>query len=545
MLDSNQYIFKIDSSYRLKSFRLFFLSLPEEEEFTIKEIKAFNKKGGEFNFSLKSKDLVRTDNLSLSNLISNELCIRKVSKNITTTPSLYFDMSDSFDGLFIKSDKRALEIPSFPASIIILLLGILMAYTIYPTIFSLKLKGVNPGAYFLALALLILPTGEKATNLLLSIAIVTGIIFSLRESTLLCKIRDNRLLLAVSVFTVAIYTIAFLLSARDGQSANIYKIKMGIPLTLFALCVNINTKSEIRLQLYALIIGVIVSVFLHFGWIIIFIDSVSMKSKLLSFPRYYLESSVFSRVHHLYLSLVSLICLIIILFNQDILSLKRKEKIIYSILIGSLIFLAFSRAAILSFALILIFFIIGKIFNNREFKLFRIAGFSAAFLLSFTLLGYIFINFNNDISSPDSSISGLTIRLDLWENAKEIIKQKPIFGWGPEGYSSALKELNLSRSNNINSPRNLNTHNQFLETSGMFGIMAGIGLIWFILFPMGFTVYTSQYSRFVFFNAIIFISAFLFESFLNRNLGILIFAITYGFLIKLNPESPINQKNNI
>ena len=248
MLDSNQYIFKIDSSYRLKSFRLFFLSLPEEEEFTIKEIKAFNKKGGEFNFSLKSKDLVRTDNLSLSNLISNELCIRKVSKNITTTPSLYFDMSDSFDGLFIKSDKRALEIPSFPASIIILLLGILMAYTIYPTIFSLKLKGVNPGAYFLALALLILPTGEKATNLLLSIAIVTGIIFSLRESTLLCKIRDNRLLLAVSVFTVAIYTIAFLLSARDGQSANIYKIKMGIPLTLFALCVNINTKSEIRLQ---------------------------------------------------------------------------------------------------------------------------------------------------------------------------------------------------------------------------------------------------------------------------------------------------------
>ncbi len=86
---------------------------------------------------------------------------------------------------------------------------------------------------------------------------------------------------------------------------------------------------------------------------------------------------------------------------------------------------------------------------------------------------------------------------------------------------------------NNNTWRVLNTHNQFLETSGMFGLLVGIGLVWFLLFPTGFSRQHSGYSGFILTAAIIFATGFFFESLLNRNLGILIFGLCYGLLIKM------------
>ena len=78
----------------------------------------------------------------------------------------------------------------------------------------------------------------------------------------------------------------------------------------------------------------------------------------------------------------------------------------------------------------------------------------------------------------------------------------------------------------------LNTHNQFLETAGMFGLPLALALVWFLFFPTGFSRQTVRSSDFIFIIAIILGTAFFFESLLNRNLGVLIFGLCYGLLIK-------------
>ncbi len=103
----------------------------------------------------------------------------------------------------------------------------------------------------------------------------------------------------------------------------------------------------------------------------------------------------------------------------------------------------------------------------------------------------------------------------------------------PGSFSDALNQSNLSSSFNSNTWSVLNTHNQFLETSGMFGLLVGVGLALLLLFPTGFSRQNTKYSEFIITAAIIFITSFFFESFLNRNLGILVFGLIYGLLIKM------------
>ncbi len=544
-IDSDNYIFKIDSSYRLKDFRLFFFFFQEEERFIITEIEIFNTHGEVFNFSLKSKDLVETDNLRLEDLNTEKLGIRRVANTSSVAPSLYFHFRGSFSHLFVRTNSRVLEIPSLLASLLILVLSFLMVYTLYPTIINFKFKGISPGAYLLALVFLILPTGEKISNLLLIIVAVIGLIISIIDGSLRDRLFRNRTLLFLTIISTAIYTLSYLFSGPDKHSGAIYFMKLGLPLVLFAIILNIRNNREIRLQFVALLSGAIVSVFIHFGWIIIFVDSVGLDSKLIFNPLYYLESSIFSRVHHSFLSVIYLFSLSIILFRQNFIRIANRERIIFSLLIVSAIFFAFSRAAILSLALILFFHALRRLAQVLKYEITHAARFVTATALTLVLFVFIAFSFELDSSLKNSSLSGINERILLWENASDIIKQKPLMGWGTYKYNRALHESNKQNINYSNYGMGLGTHNQFLETSGMFGIVIGIGLIWFLLFPTGFSKETNTYSIYLFSTALIFITVFLFESFLSRNLGILIFGIVYGLSIKLKTEASFNQKHQL
>ena len=530
-IPNNTYIFKIDSSYRLSNFSIYFQSLREDEKCTITQIKASNSSLGEFYFSLA------TDNLRLDQLNDEAIILRKIAYDKPIGSALYFNMRASDKGIFARTNLRIPEIPSLISFLLIALLGLLMAYCLYPVITNLKLKDISLGAYLLALAVLILPTGEKICNLILAIAIVTGIATGFRKGSLRSWIMENRKLLFLTVTILLIYIIAFLFSRNDTSSGNLLAIKFGLPLTLIAVAINTNNKHEIRIQYAALLTGVIVSVFIHFGWIIMLIDTVEMKTKLISNPHHYLESSIFSRVHHSYLSLLYLVSLTIIFFKKDLIPLRKKEEIIFTLLIVASLLFAFSRAAILSLALILIFHASKSIFHLLKLEITHVARLITASTLTIALLAMIFIDFKVDSSTESYSVKGLHTRITIWENASDIIKQKPITGWGPGNYQYALKQGNSQNIVNKNTWGNLNTHNQFLETSGMFGLVIGIGLLWFLLFPTGFSRQGTKYTDYIFITAIIFITGFLFESILNRNLGILIFGICYVLLIKMRPDS--------
>jgi O-antigen ligase len=543
-IDKDRYIFKIDSSYRIKGFRIFFLSLQEDERFIISEIKAFNSNGGEFNFRLNSEDLVSTENLKLDDFNDGKAGIKKVASKSTPTPSLFFDMRGSFKTLFTSSDLRAPELPSLFAAVIILLLLIMMALVLYPLRTNIAFKGVSPGAYLLAFAIVIMPSGEKLTNLIIIISIISGLITSLNGKSLKCRLLDNKLLLYLTLVSSVIYIISFLLSIQESNSRSIFILKLGFPMILLSIIINVQKKEEIRLQYVALIAGVIISAFIHFGWIIIFADSIYLKNKLILNPRYYLESSIFSRVHHSYLSVLYLAGLTITLIKQDITILRVKDRIIFSSIICITILLAYSRAAVLSLMLILLFFAVKKLSDLLNFEITRLIRYSTSIIITAVLLTFIFSDFRVGPTLENNQVSGLQTRINIWENAAEIIKQKPITGWGIDGYRIALIERNNININYSNYGMNLSTHNQFLATSGMFGILMGVGLIWFLIFPTGFSKRCSN-SIFIFSTSIIFITSFLFESFLNRNLGILIFGLVYGLLMKKNSFTFMEQKKQL
>jgi len=534
-IPANTYIFKIDSSYRVSDFSIYFQSLWENETLKIQNISASNNNQEEYPFSLKIRDLIATENLGMEQVDNGSIIIKKIAHDDSRGSALTFYIRASVQDVFVRSDLRKPVFPSLLASLGILLLGIAMIFCLYPLIARLKWKGISMGAILLALAIVVMPSGEKTCNLLLILAIVAGLFRGYREHLLPTWVKKNRIVLLLILTLILIYTISFLFSGNNPTSLKLLKIKLGLPTALLAVALNTNNKQEIRIQYAALLTGVIVSIMIHFGWSIMLLDAVEMKSRLFSNPRYYMESTVFSRIHHSYLSILYLVSLASLFLKKDIIALSKKDMVLFSLLLAAGIFFAFSRAAILSLLLILIFFIFQKIFKMLRLEIAQIVRILAASILSISILLIIFVNLSTLSSTENTPLKGLSTRVEIWGIASDLIKEKPIMGWGPGNYKDALKKNSKLASYNRNTWMILNTHNQFLETSGMFGLIVGVGLAWFLLFPTGFSRQKLKYSDFIIAAAIIFITAFFFESILSRNLGILVFGICYGLLIQMKP----------
>ena len=532
-IPSNTYIFKIDSSYRVADFSIYFQSLWENETLKIQNIAASNDNTEEYSFSLKINDLIATENLGLEQLDDGSLIVEKISHDDSRGSALTFYIRASVQDVFVRSDLRKTVFPSLLASLWILLLGVAMIFCLYPLIARLKWKGISMGAIILVFAIIVMPSGEKASNLLLILAIVAGLIRGIRERLLPTWVKENRIVLSLILTLILIYTISFLFTGNNPTNLKLIKIKLGLPTALLAVALNTNNKQEIRIQYAALLTGVIVSIMIHFGWTIMLLDAVEMKSRLFSNPRYYMESTVFSRIHHSYLSILYLVSLATLFLKEDIIALSKRDMVLFSLLLAIGIFFAFSRAAILSLLLILIFFIFQRIFKMLSLEIAHIVRVLAASILSISILLMVFVNPVALSSTDNPLLKGLSTRVEIWGIASDLIKEKPITGWGPGNYKDALKKNSKLATYNRNTWRILNTHNQFLETSGMFGLIVGIGLVWFLLFPTGFSRQELKYSDFVIAAAIIFITAFFFESILSRNLGILVFGICYGLLIQM------------
>lgn len=536
-IPEDTYIFKIDSSYRLANFSIYFQSLPANEEITITQIKASSSTSRVSYFSLKGKDLSATDNLNLVQASDTTIRISKILSGSPAGAALSFNMRSSYDELFVRTNSRIPEIPSLLSFLIIAILGLLMVYLLHPLRTQLRLKDISMGAYVLALTILILPSGEKVCNLLLAVAILAGIITAIRKGSIRSRFMENRRLLIIVISVLLVYILALLFSRNDPSHGNLMTIKFGLPLTLVAIALNTNNTHEIRIQYAAILTGVIISVFIHFGWIVMLADSVGTKGRLLSHPHHYLETSVFSRVHHSYLSVIYLVSLVLLFFKKKALALQMKDVIIYSILIVTALLFAFSRAAVLSLALILIFHASRKLFHLLNKEISHVVRIVTASVFSLAFIAFIFFDFNIASSNGSFSVKGIQMRIQIWENASDLIKQKPLAGWGPGNYNAALQETNNQFIINTNTWGSLNTHNQLLETSGMFGLLVGMALIYLLFFPTGFSRQSTRFSVYIFSISIIFITAFLFESFLSRNLGILIFGIVFGLLLKTKPDS--------
>ncbi|TBN00177.1 O-antigen ligase family protein [Hyunsoonleella flava] len=180
-------------------------------------------------------------------------------------------------------------------------------------------------------------------------------------------------------------------------------------------------------------------------------------------------------VHHIYMSIFYILA---ILFCIDLLILKRhkvspKMYLISAFVLFFGVVLLSSRTAIFGGAIVFLL----KVWYLKVFRIKTIiVCISSLLLIGLTLtvsiptLGKRAFNINQNISS----YSGASFRMKIWDNALELFKNSPIYGYGIKKSQKELegqyKKVNFRRAY----LGNFNVHNQYIQSlidSGITGLV--------------------------------------------------------------------------
>lgn len=131
------------------------------------------------------------------------------------------------------------------------------------------------------------------------------------------------------------------------------------------------------------------------------------------------------------------------------------------------LFLTRNRASILGLLAAGLLFLFKKIWENRKWRVYGIAGALIA------LLAFVYVYGGNTRS--------LGSRLTTWQSSVEIIKEKPIFGYGPESFDVLFERFVRPDFFKFEDYKNLvdRPHNEFLQMwidFGLGGVLFYLGL---------------------------------------------------------------------
>ncbi len=225
---------------------------------------------------------------------------------------------------------------------------------------------------------------------------------------------------------------------------------------------------------------------------------------------------------------------------------KTIIPIILSIYFTIIVFLTQSRAAFIALFVIAIYFL----FNYKIRISVKVLILSVIILASLAYLGTAFrfraLRENLVLTSePDgSTISNFNIRYRIWKSAMIIIKSNPVFG---VGLGDEQNEMNkIYKENNYSNAyeKQLNCHNQFLQTWLSTGIIGLLILLYSLVSPLISSELweKSYYLSFV----LIVVVMFLFESMFERVWGVAFFSIFYSLLTtEYNPNHVTDIRNNL
>ncbi len=256
----------------------------------------------------------------------------------------------------------------------------------------------------------------------------------------------------------------------------------------------------------------------------------------------YFLADYFSIFHHpsyfaMFISLSIAIVFYLGFSKRDIVNLQRWQFILLLIFLSVALFLVSSRAGLIIWAMIIIYFFINDLARRYTFNE-KILSFLPFVLLAGVLL-FILINGKrfrvvaDEISAieKDSQKGECTgsseIRVVMWGRALEIIKDNPLLGTGTGDVKDKLQKNAEIEGYSIVKNRNFNVHNQYLETWMGIGVFGFVLLLLLLFIPLFFRSrhYLLPYL------IIILSTSFLFESMLNRLAGVMFFSFFLSLLI--------------
>lgn len=242
--------------------------------------------------------------------------------------------------------------------------------------------------------------------------------------------------------------------------------------------------------------------------------------------------------HPTYLSMKVLFALtIMILFNKE---LKMRKSILFLIiaLFVLYIYCLSSRTGLITLMLLFIYLTFKLLRRNK--RLYYIL-----LLIPLALYGTYRLSITNPRIEnktnellrkyKEGKIKFIEIdpRFTSWFASVQLIKDHPLLGVGINSRGILAEEY---RKNGYNNEANLrlNAHNQFLETQLALGIPGSLVLLWMLFAPLFRKAELWKPALYYSF-LIILIIAFMFESVLVRQWGIMFYTIFYCFQVNMRP----------
>lgn len=239
---------------------------------------------------------------------------------------------------------------------------------------------------------------------------------------------------------------------------------------------------------------------------------------------------------------VALVSLIYLLFTFSFSKLKKAGLIFLIFFLLIEIFILASRISIGVLVILIIIGVIYYIIQTRRFAVgIGLAIIGIGFLLTLAVLFPKTVNRFKSITQTEFTFenknpvnhfnaevreeywNGLTLRLAIWTISKEIISENPLIGVGTGDYKIVLFDKYEDYNFHYGLEHQLSTHNQYIFIAVSFGI---IGLIIFIIGYFSTGIKAIKEGKLLYVAVfIVFLLSFLTENFLNRNMGILLFAV--------------------
>jgi len=240
------------------------------------------------------------------------------------------------------------------------------------------------------------------------------------------------------------------------------------------LAIFIKEESWIKLLKINFLVGFITSLFAfiqYFG----FLNKIFVSFSTGAGPPSFIGNSTFLAIYMLFLAFLS--------FTFFILEKSKNKKILYGVLFLLFIFTILISGARAAYFGVLAGFVFYLIFYPKKIKFFKIA---SVFLLVSALAVVLFFNLFPKFGSGNMLIERVSSKLSIqkiaedfagnrllaWNMTWQAIKEKPLFGWGPENFYIGFEKHYSPEDISIEKEWWDRPHNIFLDVFANYGIFA-------------------------------------------------------------------------
>lgn len=377
------------------------------------------------------------------------------------------------------------------------------------------------------LIVFLLPIYQNILSPVIGIWILTSLLRMINKP----KFNLNLALISLIFFYVIL---VFGLLWTDNLKAGAFDLEVKMSIFIFPfLFLFINyTKRHVKFIFYSFILGILISAIL-----LIFKSTQNYLITHLIDSYFYINLS--NQIHPSYLSYYVLTALLIILIDMKykVFSLFSSDVLSICISLFLIIFnlMLLSKIGVACSLVIIFIFLIDWMVKKKKYipTTIIISIIISILYISYQKSSYVNTRTNelvntltqNKKNNPNSSTG---IRLKIWKEGLNLIKDKPIFGYGTGDVKDVLmqqyKVKQIDRAYNLN----LNAHNQFIQISIAVGL---VGLLIFLsAFYWGIKLSIAQNNYFLLAFIILSIIFMLPESMLENQAGTIAFSLFFSLL---------------